>query len=372
MWKIWKEELYKMMSRKIIWFGFVLMLAFITFILTMRVKSDYSVVTEGKQTYLGMDAVKIDKEITRQYEGAVTKEKIMEIYDRYGFYYYDTEKEHFTGNYCSKFITENFTNYMQTSGQSLDEIQFLPEGELKERIAEYADNHVDFAYVYGWADMREAYGITAIWFVFVVLIIGLSPLFSEEYTLRTADILLTTRHGKNRVIWMKAAAAMFFAVISFTLVTLYIWGLYLMTFGTTGLEASPMLLGIGFWGYHTETLWGLFLMMFGLGTVGILLLTGIVMLISACCKNTFLTVVTALAVFLVPVVWLKVFSPMWPLGITLTKWVNHLMVSMPVYLPMNWGFSFTGDQILLHVVIALIVGPLCMIFGYRRFRNYQG
>ena len=112
--------------------------------------------------------------------------------------------------------------------------------------------------------------------------------------------------------------------------------------------------------------------MSALGLAGALLLTGMVLAVSSLCRNSFLTVVVSLVLFLVPLVWLKVFSSMWILGYRLTRAVNHFMTSMPFYLPMNWSFGFSGEQIGMHLVTALTVGVVCLILGYHKYRNYQG
>lgn len=371
MWTIWKEEVYKIISRKVVWCGFFLLLGFLTFRLIMAVQYEYTATIDGK-TYQGKEAIQKDQELASRFAGPLTEEKVMEIYDEYGFYYYDREQKQTVGNFWNKYITDNFTNSRQLLGDDVNEIQFYEGEDWERNAAPILKGDLQFDYISGWNDLRETYGITAVWMVFVIFIIGLSPIFSEEYSLKTADILLTTRRGKTSVIWMKMAAAMFFAAVSFCIVTAYTLLLYLIVFGTQGLDASPVLLGLSLSGYLPDTIGGLILFMFATGVLGALLLTGIVLAVSAFCKNSFLAVIVSLAAFLIPVAWIKIFAPMWLLGVPLTKAVNHFMVSMPVYLPMGWGFSFTGGQTVLHIVIALAVGAVCILLGHRWFKRYQG
>ena len=370
MWEIWKKEIYKIASRKVIWCGVLLLLAFVTFRLYAEQK-DYSVTIDG-QSYYGKEAIEKDRELTAEYAGILTLEKVQEIYDKYGFYYYDDKTESNAGNFCSKFVTEQMTNYNQTSGNDPSQIQFY-EGEEWEQNAEpLLKENLQFDYFYGWQDFQEIYGMMGILLLYVILIIGLSPVFAEEYTLRTADILLSTQRGKKSCICLKIAAALSFTAMVYLMVTAYIWFIYLLVYGTQGLDASAVLAGASFFGYGPGSIGGFLLSMSALGLAGGLLLTGCVLAASSLCRNSFLTVVVSLALDLTPVVWLKVFAPMWILGYSLTRAVNHFMASMPFYLPMNWSFGFTAAQIRWHLLTALAVAVSCLILAYQKYRTYQG
>ncbi len=366
MWNIWKEELYKIASRKIIWLGVFLLLAFTAFRLFAE-RDHYATFIDG-EVYFGQEAVQKDQALTKRYEGTLTREKIQQIYNEYGLYTFVEEIEDTKGNYCSRFVTEHFTNYMQTSG-SPDEVHFYEGSEWERNAAPYLENEVRFGYVYGWNDFAEIY-MMAVLVLFVILIIGLSPVFAEEYQLKTADILRTTRRGKQSGIWMKILAAVFFAVVLTCLVTVSLWGVYLTVYGTQGLDASAVLLNFAsFYGYCPESVFGFILFIAFLGMAGAALLTGLVTGISALSKTPFLALVISLIVFLFPVAWVKVFAPLFGFGVAMTKNITHFMTSMPVYLPMSTGFAFSARQIIIHLGIALIVGISGMIFGYYKYRN---
>ncbi|WP_243275984.1 hypothetical protein [Faecalicatena contorta] len=73
MWEIWKKEIYKIASRKVIWCGVLLLLSFITFRLYAEQK-DYSVTIDG-QSYHGKEAIEKDRKLTAEYAGMLTREK---------------------------------------------------------------------------------------------------------------------------------------------------------------------------------------------------------------------------------------------------------------------------------------------------------
>lgn len=155
MWKIWKEEFYKAASRKIVWLGVILLLAFLSFRLFAE-RDDYSMTLDGK-TYFGQTAIEKDKQLAKKYAGVLTREKIRQIYDTYGFYYYDAEKDLNSGNFLSRFITEKFTNFMRTDGDRLEDIHFLNGKDWENNVEPYLEHEVRLDYIYGWNDFIEMY-----------------------------------------------------------------------------------------------------------------------------------------------------------------------------------------------------------------------
>ncbi len=372
MWKIFQEEFYKIASRKVIWIGLFLLLAFITYRL-WRENNAYSMTIDGKQIY-GQEAIQKDKELAAHYAGPVTEDMLWEIYEKYGFFCYDPETRERMGNFCSQFMTEHMTNFNQIplEESTPENIRFYEGWDWERNVGGLVEKAPRFDYVYGWDDLRETYGIMTVTVIAVLLIIGLAPVFAEEYSLKTADILLTTPRGKGSGIWMKAAASLSFSLAVYCGSTLYVWGLYLKVFGTQGLNASPLLIGGGYYGYCPSSISGFFLFQFALGLAGIVLLSCMVLAASALCKNTFLSVVVSLTVFLLPVIWLKIFAAMGVFSVTLRKALTHFNVSLPFYLITNWGFDFPLKDIWLHLFIAAAAGTASIVAGYRKYRGYQG
>lgn len=377
MWKIFQEEFYKIASRKIIWIGLFLLLAFITYRLWIETDA-YSVTIDGRQIY-GKEAIQKDKKLTAHYAGTVTEDMLREIYEKYGFFYYEPETRDRMGNFCSQFMTERATNFNQIpmDAPTPENIRFREGQDWENNVEGLLEKEPWFDYFYGWEDLREIYGIITITSIAVLLILGLAPVFSEEYSLKTADILLTTPRGKGRGIWMKAAAALSFSLAVYAGSTLHVWALYLNAFGTQGLNASSSLIcGTGSFGYCPSSIGGFFLYQFALGLAAIVLLTCMVTAASALCKNTFLSVIVSLVVFLFPVAWMKVLGPMGVFGVTFgitwRKALTHFNISLPLYLGQNWGFAFPLKQVWLHLLIAAAVGIVSMVVGYRKYRGYQG
>ncbi|MCI8782894.1 MAG: ABC transporter permease subunit [Dorea sp.] len=367
MWTIWKEELYKIKSRKIIWLGVFLLLAFAT--IRLYNECCHYTTTIDETVYRGQEAIRQDKALASRYLGLLTEDTIAQIYKDYGFFYYDANGNAI-GNYLNRFVTEEFTNFLQTDGNNPDEIHFREGAEWEHNCAYLLENEVRFDYVYGWNDFAEMY-VLIILALFVVLILGLSPVFAEEYQLKTADILRTTRRGRASGIWMKILASACFAVALTLGACAYLWGIYLAVYGVQGLDASSILLNFATpFGYCPESVLGFFLYITCLGIIGALLLTGMVAGISAACHSPFLALILALSGYLFPVVWIKILGRMLPLDMALSRIISHFMTSMPIYLPMSTGFGFSANQMALHLCIALAVGTGGMFTGYYRFRRH--
>ncbi|MDE7310246.1 MAG: ABC transporter permease subunit [Eubacterium sp.] len=371
MWTIWKEELFKIASRKIVWLGMFLLALFIGWRLYAE-RSNYTVTIDG-QIYFGQEAICLDQKLTAGYAGIFTEQTVKKIYEDFGFYYHDMEKDVSIGNFCNYYITQHMTNYNQVDSPVLENVRFLEGKYWEQNVAPLLNGTYLFDYTYGWNDLKETYSILTVMAISVLFIIGLSPVFAEEYSLKTANILLTTKRGKKCSIWIKAAAAAFLVTVVYCLFTAYIWLLYWTVYGTQGLDASAVFIGIMPGGYAPADIRGFFLFSFALGLAGLILLTCITLAISALCKNAFLAVVISLAVFCIPYVWMHVsilFAPIISKGIR--EAISHFMASMPFYLPVNWGFVLTARQLLIHLGIALASGICCMAGMYYAYHNYQG
>ena len=85
MWKIFQEEFYKIASKKIVWIGLFCLLGFVRYRLAMVV--DEYTMTTGRETICGKEAIAKDQELTAQYAGPLTEEKVQTIYEKYGFFY---------------------------------------------------------------------------------------------------------------------------------------------------------------------------------------------------------------------------------------------------------------------------------------------
>ena len=140
MWNIWKEEVCKILSRRLIWIGLFVLAAFLTLRLVTE-QGHYSASIDGN-TYFGQEALEKDKQLAAQYAGILTEETVRRIYENFGFAYYN-EQNILTGNFCSRFITEKMTDFNQETTR-------ITSIFWKETAGSSTQNHT-------WT---EAYGLT--------------------------------------------------------------------------------------------------------------------------------------------------------------------------------------------------------------------
>lgn len=369
--KIWKEEVYRILSRKIIWVGVILLMVFLKLRLTQEVMA-YTATIDG-ELYKGKAAIAMDKKMASEYAGPLTEKKIEQIYQDFGFYYDSEDKEYASNNYCSRFITEITTNYRQTDGVNPEEIHFLEGEDWEWFVKPILNGKNRFDYAYGWEDLKEMF-MTTILLLFVIILVGLAPVFAEEYTLRTADLLLTTERGKKGGIWLKISAAVFTAVLLYLVMLLFLFGIYADAYGIQGLDASAAMLQLPSIGYYPDTVRGFFLYQVLIALLGTMLLAGMTTAVSSLCRNSFFAVVLSLILFVIPFAWMQAGARMLQpiLGWKIVEMIGHFMTSMPVYLSLSWGFGFSEKQIIVHIGIALAVGTGCTLLGYHTYQNYQG
>ncbi|MDG5789073.1 ABC transporter permease subunit [Evansella sp. AB-P1] len=79
------------------------------------------------------------------------------------------------------------------------------------------DNTHGFYLIRMWQGMFDFIEpATTVIFLSVLIILGLTPVFSDEYTKRTAGLILATKHGKRKIITAKIMAAITYIVIVIT------------------------------------------------------------------------------------------------------------------------------------------------------------
>ena len=126
-------------------------------------------------------------------------------------------------------------------------------------------------------------------FIGCLLVIALAPVFSEEYTRGMDALILTSRHGKRKCAWAKIIASYLFTFLSV--------GVWLDGSGASVqinnhflfFDVPYFLTNMGAAGYCL-ILW--------IG--GSLILTALVLLLSALCRSSFAAVIAALACYVLP------------------------------------------------------------------------
>ncbi len=238
----------------------------------------------------GREAVEYDKEIAARYEGILTGEKVDEILETY------RPKEEVE----LWWMVNNV--YNTVSGKWGEGDETYDGTDILSVFPDYQDKRpMILGYSEGWLNFLET-GQYMMVFIGFLLVISLSPVFSEEYTRGTDALILTSRHGKRKCAWAKIIASYLF-----TLLIVGVWLLiqsfvYWRDFGLDGSGASVQL--NNHWTFANVPYF-----LTNMGAAGYclvlwigcsLILTAFVLLLSVLCRSSFATVIAALACYAIP------------------------------------------------------------------------
>lgn len=332
--RLLKDELYKIMSQKIarIAFAAVLLIQLFLFF-SAGVFSERTVI--NGETYKGFAAIKKDREIAREFEGELTDEKVSHIAEKYGFVDFRDDWG-WKYNYLNLFLYEN--GLCDGDDYDRNPTKTVPIAESSMgKLLEKRELTLELSYTQGWYVFEVVSNVGGV-LVCIFLIIALSPVFAEEYSARTANILLTTVHGKEKDIWAKIAAAFLVAVGSYAIVVGVTFLLCGSIYGFGGMECLYGSMAGGQW---YENLYGVsvsflsigqyYLIMMGVTLSGILMLTAFILFASAVAKRTFTSLTVSTIFFVLPAAGWFYLVLVGESGTRLVWFVRRLILCMPLY-----------------------------------------
>lgn len=201
--------------------------------------------------------------------------------------FYDNAKA--TGDLLSK---QYRTDFPGTKGDVLAEKAEQMYNAIAEEYTAYYN--YDLGY-WKLRNMHKTFPLT----VGLIVLIGLAPLFSSEYSLKTDALVLSAKHGKGKLIRAKMKAGLLFSLL--------VWGV---------IEGGNTLLIYGFYGYTgAEAYWQnwitdyapfplnqlqITLVTVATSLLGVLFLASVLMTVSSCSKNQFAALTAGGAILLFP------------------------------------------------------------------------
>lgn len=379
--RLWKMEFYKIAARPMLNLGFLLLVGF--FLLVFWQEADGTRTEIDGKVYQGLEAVKKDRELAKEYEGIFTMEKAEEIVERFGFSgYVGNEKEEFRkvreGNFCSRFVTDKMTDFLQTGERPPG----FSKGEAWENYGKrYVEENISFGYTQGWESLQKVWYM-AMMSLHIWLVLMVAPVFSEEYSRNVTGVLLSTTLGKSRGIFRKIEAAMGFGILAYVLLCVLLFGITVVIYGGDGLWASAGMNSI-FLMFSGRGNWSIaffFLLLFLLGMAAVLLNVGITLFVSSKCKRPVSAVTVGVLLYLLPFGLNQILFDLLldmgvagsPLGWRLMDVIRMFCFSMPMYLshpdifylPLRWA------RYIPLIVVGVMVG--CILRGYKNYREYEG
>ena len=363
--RLYKMELYKIISRKIFIVGAVCTLAIILIWFWAEVADERA--TVDGITYTGYRAVQVNRQITEEFKGVLTDEKAEEIVEKYGF---PQKREKGWGYFRdANFLNELVMTYL-SDGYTYSEDEYkvatcvypIADTDLG-AVREFIEEEIIIAYYTGWETFMEVLPV-GMMLGSILVIFGLAVVFAGEGQSKMLPLLFTAKEGKDKDIRAKIAAAFTAAVgigAGVFVLDLLLCGI---VYGFDGLDCfAGMVMGGGVYLYWPETIMpaGLYIAITVLiSFFGILLLCAVTICISAFFKSSFHAVVAAAACWGAPLLFLMFFRD-----------VYRLLFVAPIIFV--WSDILFEIYDIWYILLgeAAVVSVLCTVRTYRKYEGQQ-
>lgn len=225
-----KLELDKLIRRKYLLLGGLLLLGyslFMFFSCCMNSSPTFPVETADGVEVTGRAAALYNKSVYEQYAGELTDEAVVHVLDDF----VDLRDAHGEHSFNWPVIYDNFSIFRAADQADRERSEY---GYISVADAGVLSFHspLVFSFDYTWQTAFNILFNSNVVFAIFLLIV-LAPVFSEEYSSGAANVILSTRYGKSKVIQAKFTAAFLIAAISvviFCVVILLACGAYFAGF----------------------------------------------------------------------------------------------------------------------------------------------
>lgn len=209
---MYKHELYKIFTKKSIYF--VLILIILVMVYGYRGIS-------GNETLKGEEFDVLFEE----WGGPITEERIEKVQE---FMRSSDEGEHFpaTDGHVHHLVAVSGMNEVDLKERKQDLISEIKRGEeqsyknkaMQKELAmlEKLEEPFGFYLIRAWQSLFEFIEpFMSVVFLATLIVLGITPLFTEEYSNRTIHLLLATKYGKRKVITAKIMAMITYITVVF-------------------------------------------------------------------------------------------------------------------------------------------------------------
>lgn len=358
--RLYKMELYKLYHRKIFIIGAVCVIALMLLFFWADVFAERTYVNGVH--YAGYKAIQVNRQITEEFKGVLTDEEIEQIIEKYGFPQVIAEDSDIRdSNFLNQFVMDFFSDgYVYHWDDYKIATKIYPIADTAPGEArEITGKEIILEYGRGWEVFEEVLSV-GMMCGSILILFGISVVFSNESQLKMLQLLFTSQNGKKKDTCAKIAASFTIAAgIWITVVTLD-FVMCALVYGVGGWNCfSGMVIG-GFYPAGVNLIsCGSYMMITVLFSLaGILSLCAITICVSAYCANSFHAVVLAASCWGAPLL-LFIISG-FPLLIAMPIWLVYYDILFDFY-PI-WPIL---------VWIALVVMVVCTIKAYQRYRKRQ-
>lgn len=377
---LFRNELYKICSRKILFIGALLGFLFLAAYLQMSTLGTEYAYDNGT-CLRRTEAIAYNRDIARQYAGPLTREKAEAIIKKFGWHtdendlvtdstgdtapgYYD--------NSTSRFVSAYLSN-SRVRGDSPTALAGTDDNYAQEMMS----GKYEYGYQGGWDNTFREMHLLVLWIVSALAIMACAPVFSEEYAGQTAGILLTTQNGKGKTAAAKILAAFTWTGGIYLVFTLLLAGSFLYLYGSDGLFVSaalsfPDLITQNiFWNGNAMKTTGAVLLAYLLaGLLSVLVTAAVTLFLSSVKKSSFSALIWSAAAYLLPAVIYTVFLvSMRPTRILML--LRTVVNCLPFFLPMRELSSLPFTYRLFGYLFSGLLLALGCTLGSRKYCRFQ-
>lgn len=358
--RLYRMELHKLYHNKIFRIGLfaatVLLLAYFWF---AEVGGEIAAV-DGS-VYSGYEAVKMNKKITKEFEGELTDEKVHQIVEKYGLP--SKLEENMPGwrdgNFLNDFVTRYFTNGAWENGITPTERYMIAETELGENCEKLGITPY-LTYTTGWKIFVEMLQFGLI-LGSILVICSVSTIFAEESQTKMLPLIFSTEEGRRKDVMAKIAAALTFTISIFLWFVVINLALCQVVYGLNGFNnIAGLVLSESI--RHQSVMFSKYLaVLLMLALEALLSLCAITLCVSAHQNSSFGAVIISAACWGLPVI----------VRIFFGGFMALIVDAMPVFLIMTnmvkdiyniWQLVFT---------INIIFAAACLAEGTIAYKNRQ-
>lgn len=317
-----KMEIDKLVRKKSFWIGLCVVLVFVveSYLRWVNPLGDgfYTLDKDGAMLH-GRAAIRQEMEIAKQYHGILTDDVVERILQNERWNEAQTTglinnlssvRSVFIQPYDVNRLLGNFFLIVDTMQGGYDSMMYeygeerlLPIGDV------FPESAMPLYYEYSvpWGGTLESI-ISSLFLLNIFLIVGISPLFSEEHTQKMNQLLFTSGFGRRKCFWAKTAAAYILGITLALGVILLLMLATFLFFGTGGLGCSIQLVEPFLYRDYpfVKTIGAVIVDAALISIAGIFVTVSLTALVSALAKNVLNTVILSCVLFIAPVI-LRIF-----------------------------------------------------------------
>ena len=373
--RLYKMELYKLCHRKLFMIGVVCVVSILVLFFWIKVRGEEAYV-DGI-AYQGYQAVQVNRQITEEFKGALTDEKVEKIVELYGFpqkvevnwwYYKDAN---FLNGWVEKYLSDGYY-YRWDDYEIASRTYLIADTEIGKAAA---GKEIVLEYGNGWFIFCE---VSEIGFIIgsILILSGVSIVFANEGQKKMLPLLFTTKEGKAKDIYAKIAAAYTVAAGVWLGIVALDFVLCGIVYGFDGLKCIAGTMGltpiVSTYRPITMLSVGSYMVITLLRSLlGILLLCSVTIYLSARFQNCFHAVVSAALIWMAPIL-VFMFMSFFGMGGLIIRIIRsvilYLIYASPIYLTM---YNALWDCYGIWRLLACLSAAGIIFYTVKAYRKYK-